>query len=220
VNPELFRAALLAGAKKLNITVSTELAKKMTAHMVAVEKWANKISLTSVLEPAKAAEIHGLDSLLIAELFEPNEKTRVADVGSGGGFPGLVVALARPELKMRLLEPQRKRASFLRVALADLGRDDVEVSEERMDPVAQGAKPAWTAQAIISRATIPPLDLVAMAPPYLEPKGRLILTSGAGAPSIEEVKAAAKKAGLEHTERKERTLPGGETRILDVLVRR
>jgi 16S rRNA (guanine527-N7)-methyltransferase len=202
----------------MGLAVPEPLVEAMAAHQRLVERWSAKMNLTAVKDPARAAELHGLDSLLVAELFEPEAAATVADVGSGAGFPGIVLALARPKLRVRLLEPHRKRASFLRVALAELRRPDVEVQEARLEPLEPGRAPAWRAEAIVSRATLPPLELVGLAPPYLEPGGRLVLMAGAGAPEPQGLARVAKEAGLMPVDRLLRHLPGGEVRILDVLV--
>ena len=209
--------ALLEGAAEIGLSVTPELAARLAQHQALVVRWASKMNLTTVVDPEEAARLHGLDSLLIAELVDPADTSRAVDVGSGAGFPGLVVALARPALRMRLLEPARKRASFLRVALADLRRPDVTVEEGRLDSLPPGARPPWDADLILSRATIPPLELIPTAAPYLAPGGRLVLTSGAGAPPIEAIRAAAAAAGLIHLERVSRRLPRGESRVLDLL---
>jgi 16S rRNA (guanine527-N7)-methyltransferase len=213
-----YRDALIAGARALSIPVSAELAEAMTAHYALVVKWAARINLTSVTDPEQAASIHGVDSLLFLEHL-PEGTGRCVDVGSGAGFPGLVVALARPDLSITLLEPRRKRTSFLRVALAELGRADVAVIEGKLEEVSAGVAQPFPCDVILSRATIPPLDLIERSGPRLTAGGRVIATSGSGAPPVSALRDASKAAGLVHAGRAERLLPTGETRILDVCVR-
>lgn len=215
---ELYRQALLEGAGALGLEVPDALAAQLAKHHLLIRKWAQKVNLTAVLEPERAASIHGLDCLLFAELFAPDDSRRVADIGSGAGFPGIVLALARPKLALTLIEPQRKRASFLKVALAELGRADVKVIEGRLDRVAAGKTPPFRSEVLVSRATIPPLELAGIAAPYLEPGGELVIASGAGAPSPEAL-AAASQGSLHFRQRREWLLPEGERRYLDVLVR-
>lgn len=187
----------------------------MTAHYALVVKWAARMNLTTVTDPASAASIHGVDSLLFLEHLIDRTGASAVDIGSGAGFPGLVLALARPDLKMTLVEPKRKRASFLRVALAELRRPDVAVVEARLeDPIA-----AFPTELLLSRATIPPLALIERSPEKLRPGGRLIITSGAGAPPLPAIVAACERVGLRHQRRVERALPSGETRIFEVIER-
>ncbi len=208
----LYVSALESAARRLGLSLAPGLAEALGHHQALVNKWAGRINLTTVTDPEQAAIRHGLDCLLFAERFEPEATDEVVDVGSGAGYPGLVLALARPRLRMRLLEPIRKRASFLRVALTELGRPDVQVTEGRMEV----ADPApWQAEVIVSRATIPPLELVARAAPYLRPGGRLLVTGGAGAPEVDALVEAA--VGLAHVGRWTHRLPGGIERVIDAL---
>ena len=124
---------------------------------------------------------------------------------AGAAFSaGIVLAFARPALRMTLLEPKRKRASFLRVALAELHCSDVQVVEGRLEAEAESDGP-WPADLIVSRATIPPLDLISRSGSRLSSGGRLIVTSGAGVPALTDVREAGRLAGLVHVERCERT---------------
>lgn len=210
---DVYLSALHAGAAALGLSVTDALAKGLWAHQALVAKWAQKMNLTTVLAPAEAAIKHGLDSLLFAEFFNPDAEYITFDVGSGAGFPGIPLALARPGLKLTLLEPQRKRASFLRVALTDLGLKSVRVVEGRLEPL-KSANGPWQAEKIVSRATIPPLELAQQAAAYLVPEGELILSGGSGAPAPEQLSGA-----LSHQERRTFVLPGGDPRHLDRLRR-
>jgi 16S rRNA (guanine527-N7)-methyltransferase len=219
---DVHRGALIEGARSLGIEVGDALADAMTLHYELVARWAERMNLTAIKEPVASAHLHGLDSLLFAEVLGDAPSLagrRAVDVGSGAGFPGLIVALARPELAMTLLEPIRKRASFLRVALADLGRADVAVLEGKLEAPAPNVRPSppWPADIILSRATVPPLELIALAAPRLKPGGSLVLSGGRGAPSTDEISEAGEQAGLVHQRRRDFVLPGGELRVLDVL---
>ena len=203
---EEFRAAVAPHCE------TSELVEALCVHFLLLQKWASRINLTSVTDPVAAAGLHYADSLLFAGHFSPEAEDTVLDIGSGAGFPGIVLALARPKLRVYLVEPVRKRASFLRVALAELKRDDVFVIDSRLD--AKTLPPAH-ANAIVSRATIPPLQLLPLASGWLAPRGRVIVTSGSGAPSIEAFGAASER--LRHVLRREHRLPGGQIRYLDEL---
>ena len=222
----VYRDTLLAGAARLGLEVPDSLAEAMERHFELVAKWAERINLTTVTEPRLAASRHGLDCLLFTTMIPLNASWKTVDVGSGAGFPGIILALARPSLELTLLEPIRKRTSFLRVALAELHLDRVRVVEGKLDPSghapstpAPRSAPFWPSELIISRATIPPLELVPLAAPRLASGGQLILTSGSGAPPPGELARVAATAGLVPVERREFRLDGDETRILDRLQR-
>ncbi len=207
-----YRDALLAGAEAMGLEVSDAVADGLARHHALVEKWAKKINLTTVTDPVRAASIHGLDSLLFAELVEDDGGVTI-DVGSGGGFPGVALALARPSLALTLLEPIRKRTSFLRTVLAELALSKVRVVEGKLEAAPTPGRIAWPVDRIVSRATIPPVELAERAAKHLRPGGALVLSGGAGAPSVAELEAS----GLVHVERRTFALPGGEGRVLDRL---
>jgi 16S rRNA (guanine527-N7)-methyltransferase len=219
---DAYRSALVAGAESLGLRIAPDLADAMSLHFSLVVKWAARINLTAITDPVEGAHLHGLDSLLFAEVLGPTDSLAglsAVDVGSGAGFPGLVVALARPAMKMTLLEPIRKRASFLRVALSELARPDVAVVEGKLKAGPKGNLASWPADVILSRATLPPPELIALAADRLASNGRLILSGGRGAPSEEEIATAASGTGLIHRARRTFTLPGGELRVLDTLAK-
>lgn len=207
-----YQQALRDGADELEIQVSAEVIEQMSVHYTLLRRWASRINLTSIVEPKPAAEIHGLDCLLFAEFFSADSSESVSDIGSGAGFPGIVLALARPSLSLTLVEPLRKRVSFLKTCLATLKRGDVQVKQEKLLPT---KRPPWTVDTIVSRATLAPERLVELAGPYLNPGGRLLTTSGENAHTLSDFENLAQAAGFESVHRRTWKLPGGETRILD-----
>src|SRR5690606_36324378 len=98
-----------------------------------------QFNLTAITDPAEAWKRHILDSLTLlgplSALAEAqgDAPLRVADVGSGGGLPGLVLAIVMPEARFTLLEATGKKAEFLRFAAAALGLTNVEVVAERAE---------------------------------------------------------------------------------------
>ncbi|MBK8013471.1 MAG: 16S rRNA (guanine(527)-N(7))-methyltransferase RsmG [Deltaproteobacteria bacterium] len=226
---DAYEAALVEGARAIGLDLSAAMVDALARHQGLVNHWAKKINLTTIRGPAEQATLHGLDSLLFLEMLETNgpSEVTVVDVGSGAGFPGIVMALGRPSLRMTLLEPIRRRASFLRVALAKLERPDVRAVEGRLEapgaPGAAGAAGArldvWPADVIVSRATVPPHLLAPLAAPRLCPGGALIFSSGAAAIGEVDVKNLAASTGFAHAARRRFILPGGQVRVLDRFVR-
>jgi 16S rRNA (guanine527-N7)-methyltransferase len=203
---------LAFGASQLGVEVSPAVVAALGSHYTLMCRWAARINLTSVIEPQAAAHLHGLDCLLFSEFFDKNCEASVSDVGSGAGFPGIVLALSRPKLRLCLVEPLRKKASFLKVALVALSRPDVQVRQDKLVACSQAP---WLTDTIVSRATIAPASLLKLAVPYLEPGGRLITTSGDQAIDHTRLEQSAQDAGFVSLARKEWRLPGGQTRILD-----
>lgn len=91
-------------------------------HLAAlVLEWNERAGLTAIAGPEEMAHKHVLDSLSLLTLPWAADARTGVDVGSGGGFPGLVIALARPDLRLALVEASRKKAGFLQHAAAALG---------------------------------------------------------------------------------------------------
>ena len=97
-----------------------------------------RMNLTSITDPDEMWTRHILDSLtLMAVLSEAPEGGRIADIGSGGGAPGIPLAIAMPHLRFTLIEATGKKASFLREASAALGCANVEVVADRAETLGQ-----------------------------------------------------------------------------------
>lgn len=125
---------------------------------------------------------HLLNCAVITELISRGE--HVADVGSGAGLPGLVVALVRPDLRVTLIEPLARRSSFLEEAVADLNLSDrVTVIRSRAED-----QHSATYDTVTSRAVAPLDRLSAWCLPLVKPGGQVLAIKGARA--IEEVEAA------------------------------
>ena len=99
---------------------------------------------------------------------------RVADIGSGAGLPGLVVGLARPDVRMTLVEPLLRRTTFLEEAVADLGLDNVVVRRDRADAL-HGRE---TFDVVTARAVAPMDRLLGWCMPLVSPTGSLIAMKG------------------------------------------
>ena len=157
-----------------------DLARRFTAALVA---HGEERGLIGPLEPARLWSRHILNSAVAAPLFSG----RVADVGSGAGLPGLVLAIARPDVDMTLIEPMERRVTWLREQVADLGLENVTVVRARAEEWRDGA----VFDAVTARAVSALRTLVPMTAPLVRDGGELILLKGAGAPG--EIEAAQKQ---------------------------
>ncbi|MGB9308663.1 MAG: 16S rRNA (guanine(527)-N(7))-methyltransferase RsmG [Mycobacterium sp.] len=123
-------------------------------------------------------ERHILNSAAIAEILEPGE--RVVDVGSGAGLPGVPLAIARPDLRIVLLEPLLRRSDFLREVVADLGLA-VEVVRGRAEEPSVRDQLGGS-DAVVSRAVASLDKLTKWSMPLLRPEGRMLAIKGERAP--------------------------------------
>lgn len=130
-----------------------------------------------VLGPREASRLwerHLLNSAALAELLGNGE--RVVDLGSGAGLPGIPLAIARPDLRVRLVEPQLRRTEFLREAAAELGVD-VEIVRGRAEDRAVRERIGEN-DAVVSRAVAGLDKLTQWSMPLLTPNGRMLALKG------------------------------------------
>ena len=128
--------------------------------------------LTGPREAPRLWERHLLNCALLADLVPPGAS--VADLGSGAGLPGLVLAIARPDLRVTLVEPLLRRTTFLEEVVADLGLDGVEVVRGRAEALHGDRRFA----VVTSRALAPLGRLLGWSMPLVEPAGVLLAMKG------------------------------------------
>jgi 16S rRNA (guanine527-N7)-methyltransferase len=128
-------------------------------------------------EGARVWERHVLNCAVLAELIEPN--ARVLDVGSGAGLPGIPLAIARPDLRIVLLEPMARRIDWLRSAVEEL-KLSVTVARGRAEE--PDVRRAWSGTDVVTARAVAPLSrLAGWALPLLRTDGRLLAIKGASA---------------------------------------
>lgn len=110
------------------VTVSVEQAQRLHEHFLLLRRWNEHINLTAVTALPDAVTRHYAESLLVAAHL-PQDVETVADIGSGAGFPGIPLAIVRPELIVTLVEADNRKAAFLREATH--GLPNVKVSAQR-----------------------------------------------------------------------------------------
>tara|TARA_B100000686_G_scaffold210765_1_gene217585 strand:- start:553 stop:1179 length:627 start_codon:yes stop_codon:yes gene_type:complete len=132
-------------------------------------KWNKKINLTSEKTSKEILERHIFDSLQYARALSP--KDEIADIGSGAGFPGMPLKIIYPDLKITLIESQRKRCSFLETTILKLGLEGIRVINERAEKIL----PSGLVEAVIFRAVSDINNCLEIAAPFLKIGGEVIL---------------------------------------------
>lgn len=167
--------ALDAGLAALDLTLTPEARLAIEGHARLLLAWTSAINLTAIRDPVGVATAHVVDSLTAAGVMAERGHDRFLDLGSGGGYPGLPLAVVLPAARALLVEPVGKKARFLDTVIAATGlRETVEAAAVRAeslaaDPEHRGRWPAVTARAV---AALP--ELVELAFPLLAPGGSLI----------------------------------------------
>lgn len=175
-------AVLRHGAKRLGVAVTDAAIATLARYAAELEKWNARINLVGPGTLAEFLELHFLDSLTLAPtldgLASPDGPVRLLDVGTGAGFPGLVLKIARPHLDLVLLDPRQKRGTFLRHMVRTLGLAGVAVVEGRLPEDAPIAAKGGLFQAITCRALTDLSSFLALAEPLLAPQGRILCMKG------------------------------------------
>lgn len=159
-----------------------ELARRFTA---ALGEHGEERGLIGPLEPARLWSRHILNSAVAGPLFASG--ARVGDVGSGAGLPGLVLAIARPDVEWVLIEPMERRVTWLQEQTDALELQNVSIVRARGEEWTEGAVlDAVTARAVSALKTLIPLTA-----PLVRVGGELVLLKGANAAN--EIEAASKQ---------------------------
>ena len=112
---------LKSGFEQLNIEVSEKQIDMLVRYSQLLVEWNEKMNLTAITDPEGIAVKHFLDCLAYLKRAKIPEGARVADVGTGAGFPGVVLKIARPDIKLVLIDSLQKRLNFLDTVLNEIG---------------------------------------------------------------------------------------------------
>lgn len=163
---------LVQGLAAMGIALDDASLQRSLAHLQLIAKWNRVHNLTAVREPEQMVVVHLLDSLSL--LPHLGAARTLLDVGSGAGFPGIPVAIARPDLRVTLLDSSHKKGTFLEQARTELALANVEVVCERVEQF----KPAGGFDVVVSRAFADLADFVAQAQHLVAPGGRMLAMKG------------------------------------------
>ena len=133
------RAVLQAGLKSLNLDLSPSQVDALLAYMALIQKWNKVYNLTALRDPADMLTHHLLDSLTaVAPLTRhtQGQAIRVLDVGSGGGLPGVVLAICMPELNVTCVDTVAKKAAFVQQVAVSLKLPNLRGIHARVESLA------------------------------------------------------------------------------------
>jgi 16S rRNA (guanine527-N7)-methyltransferase len=180
---ETFLSVLREGDEQLGLDMPEEGISRLLAHFRLLCKWAERVNLTTVRDPGQMAELLYLDSAVLSKHIPRG--TRLHDVGTGAGFPGLIVLALRPDLGVTLTEARRKKVSFLKQAAREMGLfEGLDIRNQRIGWEGASATEQWPE--VVSRAAFPPPEWVRMGAPLVAPGGRLWICSGTPHPEVDD----------------------------------
>src|SRR3989338_8483281 len=178
-DPALPAAALMEGGLRLGVPLSPHTVARLVLYMQELTRWNAKVNLTGHATQADIINKDFLDSLAaftlikpVPGLIRPGPGLRVLDVGTGAGFPGLVLKLQDPGLAVTLLEPSQKKAAFLHHMIGLLGISGVSVLIVRIEDFRPDQVGRFD---LVTRRAVRPELILAEAPRLLAPGGQILL---------------------------------------------
>jgi 16S rRNA (guanine527-N7)-methyltransferase len=158
--------------------LADEVHAKLARYVDVLLRENAKLNLTRIRDPHEARSLHVADALsLLPHLPDPSANVKLADIGSGGGVPGLVLAIARPAWRVTLVESVAKKARFLAAAAKELGLDRVHVITARAEDAGFGSH-RGSFDVVTSRAVAELAFLAEWCLPLLKAGGVMLAMKG------------------------------------------
>ncbi len=162
---------LVRGCQQLGIDIDCYQQAKLLQHLELLAKWNKRLNLTAINSGERRISHHVLDCLAIQKYVKGRS---LLDIGSGGGFPGLPLAIVNPQWAVTLLDSRGKRVEFLRSCIANLALKNVSLVNSRIEDY----RPPEKFDTLAARAFSSLADLVRLSQPNLARGTRLLALKG------------------------------------------
>jgi len=185
------REILKEGAQEFGIELSPRQLDKFDAFTRLLLLWNQKFNITRITDPEEISVRHYLDSLAPLAFITPAKGAAIMDIGTGGGMPGIPLKIARPDIKLSLLDSTRKRLLFVEEAARDMELSEVKAIHSRAEDAGQNRLFRERFDFTVSRAVARLPLLAELCLPFCKVGGTFIAYKG---PDIEEELDQAKRA--------------------------
>lgn len=176
ITPPLLHELLKDGLEQMGLTLAQDTQKKLLRYVALLDKWNKVYNLTAVREPERMVGLHILDSLSI--LSQVGASARLLDVGTGGGLPGIPLAIAlrdtAADAQITMLDTISKKTTFVRHAIGELGLGNAQVVTSRVEKY----QPPQLFDVVVSRAFAELKDFVEGAGHLCADDGRMLAMKG------------------------------------------
>lgn len=170
---------LQAGLERLGVAADGVTLDRLARYHALLTEWNARIDLTAVLDPEEMVDRHYLDSAAPLALDLIPQGARVIDVGTGAGLPGIPLCILRPDLRVTLLDAQRKRVTFLQAAIEALDLP-AQAVHMRAEDAARDEAHREAYDVAVSRAVAATPTLLELTLPFVRVGGRAIAWKGPG----------------------------------------
>ena len=189
------RERLQAGLERLGVAADGVALDRLARYHALLTEWNARIDLTAVLDPEEMVDRHYLDSAAPLALGLIPQGARVIDVGTGAGLPGIPLCILRPDLRVTLLDAQRKRVTFLQAAIEALELP-AQAVHMRAEDAARDEARREAYDVAVSRAVAATPTLLELTLPFVRVGGRAIAWKGPGLQAeLEQARRAAHLLG-------------------------
>ncbi|MBI9086348.1 MAG: 16S rRNA (guanine(527)-N(7))-methyltransferase RsmG [Desulfobacterales bacterium] len=176
IGSTVWRDRIRQGASDLGVPLENSMVDQYADHARLLVAWNRKINLTAITAPEDLAVKHFVDALASAPMIARG--ARVLDIGAGGGFPGIVLKVARPDLTMTLVDSVRKKVSFMQHVIRSLGMEGIGARHIRAESLAKEPGMAGAFDVVVCRALNDLTDFFEMARPLVASGGMAIAMKG------------------------------------------
>lgn len=206
---------LCEGALRLGVELTRPMAWLFMRYLSELKVWNRKINLTSLRGDRDIVIGHFLDSISAARFVPAG--SRLLDIGSGAGLPGIPIKIVSPALDVTLLDSAHKKVTFMREVIRALGLGGIAAVWGRADDEGNGIERRGFDR-VITRAVGPIPDILRLGEPYLAAGGRIVLMRGQRGGDEWELADKGAKGKFRLAERSDFTLPfGGQSRVILVV---
>lgn len=185
---EEFDLKLKNESNKIGINLDAIKLNNLFLFKELVIKWNENINLTSILDDEEFIIKHFIDCMHIIKDIKDDDT--VADIGTGAGFPGIVIAIAKPNIKITLIDALNKRTNFLQILKEELNLKNVNIKNGRAEDIANKKEYREIFSFVTSRAVAPLNVLLELLSGFTTENGRVVVMKGKNA--LEEVLKARK----------------------------
>lgn len=189
------REEFITEVKELGISITDKQLEQLNKYYKALVEWNKRINLTSITEENDVYLKHFYDSLTLFKEYDLTKDISLCDVGTGAGFPGIVLKIVFPNLKITLVDSLQKRLKFLDYVIKLLNLKDVELVHERMEDYSKQNEEKF--DIITSRAVAKTKILVEISFKALKISGHLILMKSSFEEELSDAEKIIKDIGGE-----------------------
>jgi len=163
--------ALVAGLTELRLSLTHRQIDALLQFIQLIAKWNKAYNLTAVRDPVDMVKLHVLDSLVVLPYVKPS---RIADIGTGAGLPGIPLAICMPDCHFTLVDSNSKKTRFVQQAVLELKLKNVDVVHSRVELL----KPDVLFSTVLSRAFASMHDILQLTGHLLAEEGLLLAMKG------------------------------------------